>query len=279
MKSGIWGFILLYLFLEEIKQRLMTKNLSLLALVSTILMLLAAIAIVLIYGFNFTEQMTSYPVPIYLEPSGYAFSIWLPIYLGFIGLGIFQMNPPEEKKERFQKARPFILLNAGANIGWFFGLITQQGWLTLVCMLLLLYTLTKLAICLELGGAGALGRERWLVKLPLALYFGWITVATPISITTFLIEALGWTGRELWTPEIWSVLVLLVAFLIIVALFIGRWVNAVYVLVGLWGFFAIYQENLGLSSQVAYSALVLSVLFLVVLIWSRLRNKEGFVFL
>lgn len=49
----------------------------------------------------------------------------------------------------------------------------------------------------------------WLVRLPTALFFGWITAATIVNATVWLVGR-GWTGLGLG-PDLWAAALLLVA--------------------------------------------------------------------
>lgn len=249
------------------------------ALVSTIFMIVGSILVINLFGFNVTSELEPLPIPLYLEPAGYAFIIWLFIYIGFLGLGIYQFGNSRISDSRFITARPFIIVNSLANVTWFLGVFTDQYWLTIVCMLLMLYTLIRLAIALELGKTGATLQEKLLVKLPIALYFGWITAATPINLTSFLIADLGWTGEAFLGPEIWSAIVLVVAAGIYSWLYLSQQVNAIYIWVGVWAFVAIYVVNNPVSNIVAIAAGILGLLLLIVSIIPQIRNSETYAIL
>ncbi len=246
-----------------------------LTLASTIYMMMGSFLMIALFGFDPNPNNVQPPVRLFLEPAGYAFVIWSFIYVGYIALGIYQYLPEQRTDPRLINARKYIVVNALANNCWFVGVVQNQLWFTVVCMLVMLYTLIKIAILIELEKPGKDLREKLMVKLPVALYFGWITIATPINITSFLLAEVGWTGQSFLGPEIWSVLIMIVAFLIVGILFYRQKVNAVYLLVGVWGLFAIYIANLPFSKLVAWSALLLSIGLLLALIGRVLSTKKG----
>jgi hypothetical protein len=87
-------------------------------------------------------------------------------------------------------------------------------------------------------------KDRWLVRLPFSIYFGWITVATIANVTIFLVY-LGWNGFGL-ADAFWTVIVLLVGALI------GSWRMlqdrvVPYGLVLIWAYGAILFKHLSAS--------------------------------
>jgi hypothetical protein len=83
-------------------------------------------------------------------------------------------------------------------------------------------------------------RERWLVKLPFSVYFGWITVATIANITILLVSW-QWNGFGL-SDQLWTVIILLVGAVI------GSWRmlkdnSPAYGLVFVWAYWGIYLKH------------------------------------
>lgn len=237
-------------------------------------MAIGSIVIVSVIGFEVTTNLTPPPVPLYLEPAGYAFSIWSIIYLSFIGFGVYQFSPARREDPRFQKARVAAIVNAFANTGWLIAAMTDQRWLTVVLILLVLYTLAQMAIAVELGRPGADLGEKLLVKLPIGLYFGWITLASPVNITSWLVSDLGWTGESLLNPMLWTAIITVVATGIFVALYLYKKVNAVFLGVGVWGLVAIWAANIARSSLVANTALAMAVVLAGLLLYTQLARKD-----
>ena len=254
----------------------MKRALPYLTLAATIYMIIGSFIMVSIFGFNVNTDANQPPVRLFLEPAGYAFIIWAFIYIGYILLGIYQLAPKLRTDPKFVKARPYIIINAFANSIWFVGVAQNQLWLTVICMLTLLFTLIQLAIILELGQAGQTTREKLMVKLPIALYFGWVTVATPINTTAFLLAEVGWTGGSAPGPELWSIAIMFVAFSIILYLFLNKKVNVVYLLVGVWGLFAIFIANLSFSNLVAFTALGLALALFTVIFNPINAERENY---
>lgn len=253
----------------------MNKALRILALIAPILMFVVSILMIFVVGFNVTSTMDAPPIPLYLNPAGYAFIIWQFIYIGFITLGIYQYSKGFKEDERFIQSRKYIILNSLLNSIWFLGTLTNQLWLTVVCIVGLLLTLIKLSIIFDLGKQGRDSKEKYFIKLPLSLYFGWITLATPINISSWLLTDLRWTGELTFGAQGWSVLILAVAFAIITVLYFTKKANGAYLLVGVWGLVAIFVANQRLENIVGYTALSLAVALVVVLIATRtIKNQQ-----
>ena len=164
----------------------MKKVMPVLACLGPVFMFFTSIAMIVFFGFDVNSNIDQPPIPLYIEPADYAFITWNLIYIGFIALGVYQLSPKYKDDPRFVTGRKYIVVNSLANAAWFVGVIQNQFWLTVTFMLILLYTLIRLAVIFKLGERGKDWRERLWIKLPLALYFGWITLATPINIASFV---------------------------------------------------------------------------------------------
>ena len=242
----------------------MKKVMPVLACLGPVFMFFTSIAMIVFFGFDVNSNMDQPPIPLYIEPAGYAFITWNLIDIGFIALGVYQLSPKYKDDPRFVTGRKYIVVNSLANAAWFVGVIQNQFWLTVTFMLILLYTLIRLAVIFKLGERGKDWRERLWIKLPLALYFGWITLATPINIASFLLTEVGWTGQAFLTPQIWSVAILTVAVGIVFVMYITKKANAVYLFVGVWGLLAIFVANSYRENLVSLFAIVLAILLLFV---------------
>lgn len=187
--------------------------------------------------------------PNLFTPAGYAFSIWGLIYT-LVGIYVvYQFFRPSELISRVNR---LFVVNAILNAGWLFAWHYDIIWLSLILMLGLLTTLIKMAdiFC----QTTLTSKERWLVRLPFSLYFGWITVAT-IANVTILLVSLGWNGFGL-SESVWTVIVLLVGAAI------GSWrtildQNIPYALVLIWAYGAILSKHLSASEfSGAYPAII-----------------------
>lgn len=122
--------------------------------------------------------------PTGITPAGYAFTIWSIIYLGMIGFSVFQLLPSRDPEPKLGKVRLFYLLLSAANIGWIFSWHYDLIPLSMVMMIILLFSL--LMINLELKSVGTT-RSKLLARIPFSIYFGWVTVATLLNAAILLV--------------------------------------------------------------------------------------------
>lgn len=202
------------------------------------------IAVLLPLGGRDTGEISD-NYPNLFAPAGYAFSIWGLIYTL---LGIYVIYQFWCKNEALiQRVNQIFIVNALFNASWLFAWHYDLIGISVLIMLGLLITLIKIADIFRTNALNS--KEKWLVRLPFSIYFGWITVATIANITIFLVS-IGWNGFGL-SESLWTVLVLLIGTLI------GSWRMLKdrffpYGLVLLWAYGAILSKHLsesGFSGQ------------------------------
>lgn len=230
-----------------------------------------SLAILLPIGGRSTGQVSENYSNLF-APAGYAFSIWGLIYTL---LGIYVIYQFQKKKNNLtEKINKIFIVNALLNASWIFAWHYDVIWLSVIIMLGLLLTLIKIADILKSNSLTS--EEKWFIKLPFSVYFGWITVATIANITVFLVY-LKWNGFGI--PEsYWTVIVLLVGMLI------GSWRTLKdraipYMLVFIWAYGAILFKHLSVSgfngqypniiSTVSFCLLV----FLGIIIFVQMRKR------
>lgn len=198
-----------------------------------------------------------------LNPAPYAFSIWGLIYMALLGFGIYQVLPSQRDNPRFRNASGWIIVNAIANMMWY-PAAYWQTWNNITANLLILvmlFSLVKINQALKIREMTVPSGETWLARLPFAIYFGWITVATPVSIASFLAYN-GWNGGGV-PADIWAITILAVS-LIIAWVTYWRITNFAYLIVIAWGFIAIAIAQQSISTTVYWASLVGAVLAIVV---------------
>ncbi|MEO0338352.1 MAG: histidine kinase [Bacteroidota bacterium] len=236
----------------------LNKTIAYLTLSVTIIMCLGVVPLMSLGELEFIKPSTTT-----LEPAGYSFLIWYFIYIGFLGLGFYQAHPSKWYDLKFIKARPYIIINGIANNMWllFVGLKSPLG--SLLCTLIVLITLIRMSSIFELGKPSKNRQEKYRVKIPLALYFGWITLLIPISVSMFL-QGLGDNPlASFFNSELGTVVTLVLSFLVVIYLFLRQKVSYTYVLVVIWGLFGIFISNYQYSEHVSFTALGLAVGLLV----------------
>jgi hypothetical protein len=211
-------------------------------------------------------------LPNLFVPAGLTFSIWGVIYLALLGYGLYGLYQAFSVKTAEQSAwvrrsGPAYLLASIANMAWIFAWHWRLIGLSLVLMLTILAALIW-------WYAVSRAYSKLLVRGPVSLYLGWISVATVANVTAYLVS-IGFAGGP-WELSI-TVAILLVV-LIIASLMIWRETDLLYTLVIIWAMVGIAIKRLGPAEhrlpELAWVALgigfVLMVLYLL-----RLKKNIG----
>ena len=229
-------------------------------LVYLIMLLVNYLAVALPLGGRDTGAISD-NYPNLFAPACYAFSIWGLIYT-LLGIYVVYQFVRESDALVSRVNRVFVI-NALLNAGWLFAWHYDVIWLSVIIMLGLLITLIKIADILRQSALTT--KERFLVRLPFSIYFGWITVATIANISILLVS-LNWNGFGI-AESVWTVIILLVGMII------GTWRsvrdrNIPYVLVLIWAYGAILAKHISVNGfDKAYSFIIATaVLCLVIFI-------------
>ncbi|MEY8371552.1 tryptophan-rich sensory protein [Aerococcaceae bacterium 50-4] len=181
--------------------------------------------------------------PALIQPAGYAFSIWGPIYLvTFIWL-IRLFVKAKKGKQIVDTLGILPVINFLLNGAWIISF--TQEWILLSTIVIALLLVNLVSIYTRLS---RLNDRHWFDRLPFSMYFAWITVATIVNIFTWFIS----TGIAsfLGLSELsWTNILLVVATLIMGFISL-KYKDMVYPLVFVWSFIGILVAN-----QFTYSSL------------------------
>lgn len=208
--------------------------------------------------------------PNLFAPAGYTFSIWGLIYALLAVYVVYQLTRKDDALAA--QINKLFILNALLNAAWIFSWHYDLIWLSVVIMLGLLATLIRLADTLR--EKAKTSQERWLMRLPFSVYFGWITVATIANITVLLVS-LGWQGFG-WPEAFWTVAVLLVG------LAIGSWRalydrNIAYALVLIWAYGGILSKHVSASEYpaVIFTVALSMLVFAGIVVYLSLKRQKA----
>lgn len=229
-------------------------------------------------GMTMGEISAQYPSP--LTPAPAAFAIWSVIYIGLMLTMLYQLGTSKKTEsgaELSDQIGPWFVVSCLANMGWIFSWHFGAQTLAMIWMFVLLGTLVFLQK--EVRGLDHSWQERWLVKAPISLYFGWMTVATIASVSVWLMS-LGFTGWGV-PSQVWQAVVVLLGGLIVaVGIFKNR--DSLYGLAAMWGYAGILIRQLSASMldfryPFAVTALFLCealfLMMIVMVIWPQLVEK------
>ncbi|MGM5480809.1 MAG: tryptophan-rich sensory protein [Nanobdellota archaeon] len=163
---------------------------------------------------NTTTGDISNSYPNLFAPASITFSIWGVIYLllGLYVLYQFSVFGDVKKNSLLKRVNAYFIITSVANMLWIFAWHFDYIGISIIFMLLLLFSLIKISIILFNKSKHLTSKEYFFIKLPFSVYFGWITIATIANITTFLVK-INWNGFGL-TNQLWTVIVLIAGLLI-----------------------------------------------------------------
>ena len=207
---------------------------------------------------------------IYFVPAGYVFSIWGIIYLGLIAFTIYQALPAQREKPWIQKIQPASWIANLANTVWIFLWHYEFFPQTLVAMLTLFASLLFIYLQLSKETPSMTRREKWLVKVPFSIYLGWISVATIANVTQVLYY-FDWGGWGI-SPQIWAVIMLVVAALLGLAMYL-REKDTAFNLVLVWALIGIALKQAS-SQPVTMTAWVVTGILAVTLLIGFVFNRR-----
>ncbi len=188
-----------------------------------------------------------YPVPQIdppVQPAGYAFAIWGPIYLWLLASAVFGVW-----KRRDDPAWDAMRLPLAVSLA------IGAGWLPVA--LVSPVAATAMIYAMLTGALWALNRspsdDRWWAAMPAGLYAGWLTAASFVA-AGLLLAGWGWMSE---TSAAW--LCLSGALVVAVVVMLRRPV-ASYGAAAVWALVAVAVQNIGRDTGLVLGALAGAVL-------------------
>lgn len=206
--------------------------------------------------------------PNLFAPAGITFSIWGLIYLLLAAytlyqLGLFQQDKSAGKAELFNRIGTLFALSSLANAAWILAWHYFNIFLSLGLMLVILVLLIR--INLIIGQEELTARDKFLIRLPFNIYFGWITVATIANVTALLVFS-GWNQFGL-SDVLWMLVIVPVG-AIIGILTMLRFKSIAYGLVIIWAYLGIVIKHIspaGFAGQYP-AVIIITVVSMAVLV-------------
>jgi len=173
-------------------------------------------------------------------PSGVTFSIWGVIYLLMIAFVVFQLIEAFRRSSGSQifHAIGYWFFVAGvANVSWIFAWHYMHPVLSLIAMIVLLFSLTIIYMHLDYLKAEFRRAEKVFVLPVFSVYLGWITVATIANVAAVLVH-LGWKGGGI-DHSFWTILMIAIATIMGLYLIMKKsdWLYALVIVWALLGIF------------------------------------------
>ncbi|AMO73219.1 tryptophan-rich sensory protein [Sphingorhabdus sp. M41] len=191
-----------------------------------------------------------YPIPQLnppVQPVGWAFSIWGPIYLWLVAhaaWGAFKFRQDAE----WDRGRIALALSLAVGTIWLPVALVSPIWATILIWIMLIAALIALYKIEKATPA-------WIARWPVALYAGWLSAASFVSIG-LLLAGYGFVGE--FTA---AVIALLLATLF--AGFNAQWLKSwPYAIAVSWGFAGIAVANMGSAIILTIAAVVAATIVL-----------------
>lgn len=207
-------------------------------------------------------------------PASYAFAIWGIIFLGLLAYSLFQIRRAffSTKDSSFIEQTGYWFLMANLlNSAWVVAFVYDQTALSVLIMLGILISLIKIILNTNM--------ERWdapiaiiaFVWWPIAIYSGWISVATIANIAAYLTK-IGWNGGFL-SETMWTIVLIIVAILLNLTMIWKRNLRE-FALVGVWALYAIYVRHQDSNEAISSVALGGSMLLLLAVLMHGFKNRK-----
>ena len=194
-----------------------------------------------------------------MQPAGYAFAIWGPIYLWLIaatGFGLFKRHDNRD----WDRHRMPLLISLAIGVGWLPVAMVSPIWATILIFAMLISAAFALAL--------APTTDRWWGKAPIALYAGWLTAASYASL------GLTGAGFNIGFGEVtWAYVCIALAFATALVIHGMRQDEPVYFLSAIWALVAIAVKNWGAFPGVAGLAAGGAALLTVVMVVQASRFR------
>lgn len=203
-----------------------------------------------------------------ITPSPSTFSIWSVIYSLLIISVIVMIVKKDDSyyKSAVNQISTLFWVSCILNIAWIVAFSYVQ--IELSVLFILGFVITLSLMCQKL--LKIQDRKRWLLPLSFGIYTGWLFIATVVNIAAMLVK-LKWNGFGI-TPEIWAIIILIIAILLVVAV-LSKIRNAAFPLPIAWAYFGIYQflnspegfkGEFGLLQNIALAGMVVLVVLAVI---------------
>ena len=209
----------------------------------------------------------------YFTPAGYAFSIWGIIYLALVAQAIYLVwaaFSKEKNSDFISQMGPYLIMTNCLNAAWLWFWLTENTGLSVVVMLAMLFALVILILNLRMNLPSQRKSGNWLVRVPISIYAGWITVATVANISAYLAK-IGWTGWGI-SEITWTMIMISIAALVNIFIIFSRNLIA-FPLVGLWALVAISVRHAESQNTLQGVALISAAFIFVALGSNLIRNK------
>jgi len=206
-------------------------------------------------------------------PASYAFSIWGLIFLALFAQAIFFISrafSPVKDSDFLSQIGPYLIM---ANIGnglWVYMWLMEHTGLSVIVMLGILASLVITILNTNMERWDAPRPTIFWLWWPIALYSGWIAVATIANISAYLGKT-GWTGGI--SEVTWAIVMIIVAVIVNLCMVATRNLRE-FACVGVWAVVAIAVRHWGSIPAIQWTALIGAVVLVVAIGIHGYQNRK-----
>ena len=225
-----------------------------------VVLVVNALATTIPLGGKTTAQLSD-QYPNLFVPSGLTFSIWGVIY---ILLGVYVVYGIVRSARKSEPTNDFVdrigilfIVTCVANAGWILAWQYEILPLSLAFMLILLVTLIAIYNRLNVGRSKAAPAEKFMVHMPMSVYFGWISIATIANVTALLV-AYKWNRFGI-REEIWAIIMIGIGIVLGLTMLFSRR-DIFYALVVDWAVLGILLKRTADTANPAKGIVIISII-------------------
>ncbi len=198
-----------------------------------------------------------------ITPSGWAFAIWGPLFLGSAIFAIWQALPAQRDSLLLNRIAWPAAVALGAQGVW--ATYTQFANLTAISAVIILVSLVGLLICLRalVQHADFTSGERWFAALVLSALAAWLTAASIVNISATL--AYHGIGGGFAYPMAAAVMIAIGGVIAAIATARSRG-NPWYAMVFCWALYAIYYRGGQEAQSIAWACIAAGIMVVVALV-------------
>ncbi|HEX5553692.1 MAG TPA: hypothetical protein VFX43_10635 [Chitinophagaceae bacterium] len=209
----------------------------------------------------------------YFTPAGYAFFIWIIIYLGLIGFVVYGgrglFTRKEDDRELLEIGWWFVV-SCIANCLWVLAWLYDFTGLSVLLMGVLLFSLGRIIVNTDMEKRYDPLSRFVFIWWPFSFYSAWILVAFMANVAAYLTK-LKEGGQ--------GISVGLAVIMIIVTAIINLWITwnrnmREFAMVGAWGLVAVAVANWHGQAAIVWSAMVAAVIVLASSMIHGYKNRE-----
>jgi len=214
-------------------------------------------------------------------PAGFTFAIWGLIYTSLYAFVIYHLvkafknDIDHEANKDVLKINWLFIINNIATAAWVIAWVNEMLIISVLLILVQLVTLILINIRLHIYNPLRSLASKAFTQFPLAIYFGWICIATIANISSCL-YGLGWNGGAV-SAELWTVILIGIAALLSVFIILTQ-KDIFFGLVVIWALFGIISKRKmeGADNYISIisSAQVAIVVIAIVILVQLIRNSK-----